>query len=214
MKLLRWAGASCIFTAAMLSHSVHAALIDADWMDLNDNLLTTDTVSHLSWLDLTETAGMSRNDVLAATSAGGKFHGFRYATADEVIDLWSQYGITLITATRVTADSLDDNIITAAQQLGNVYGLKIVNSDYGTLGLIDVDSNTPATTSGWAGAFRQSGQTFYEGPTINQLGNMESEAWLGSYLVTTVPVPPAFWLFASGLLGLTGVARQRNWPNK
>jgi hypothetical protein len=209
MKLLRRVGACGIFTAAMLSHTVHAALIDADWMNLNDNLLTTDTDSHLSWLDLTQTAGMSRNDVLAATDAGGMFDGFRYATADEVIDLWSQYGITLIPATRVTANSLDDNIITAAQQLGNVYGLEIATSDYGTLGLIEVDSNTPATTSGWAGAFRQSGQSFYEGPTISQLGNMQSEAWLGSYLVTTVPVPPAVWLFASGLLGLMGVARQR-----
>jgi len=39
-----------------------------------------------------------------------------------------------------------------------------------------------------------------------------SSAGIGLFAVydsTVVPVPPAVWLFGSGLLGLTGVARQK-----
>lgn len=212
MKRLRQVSAACVLTAILSSQPVAAALIDADWANLNDNLLTTDTASGLSWLDITETAGMSRDDVLAATATGGQFTGFRYATADEVIGLWSQYGITLSPATRIIENVLDDKIIAAAQQLGNLYGEIIAASDYGTLGLIEIDATSPTTTSGWSGAFRQAGQSYYEGPTIKSLAATESELWLGSYLVkpAIVPVPAAIWLFASGLLSLVGFARRRS----
>lgn len=196
--------------ATLFSFSVNAALVTADWKTMNDNLLTVDTISKLQWLDVTETGGMSRDEVVAEMGSGGKYEGFRYATSSEVIDLWSQYGITLTPATRTISNTLDTNIITAAQQLGNLYGEQIAASDYGTLGFIAIDNSSPGTTSGWSGAFRENGSSFYEGPTINSFSSGQSRDWLGSYIVTSiVPVPAAAWLFCSGLLGLAGVARRQ-----
>ncbi len=209
MKLLRLLGTLCLCTA--LSQSASAALIDADWMSSNDNLITTDTVSKLSWLDITVTAGLSRDEVLTQMETGGSFYGFRYATSTEVIDLWGQYGITLFQDIQtVTSGFLDPKIITASQQLGNLYGQAVSSSDYGTIGFIAIDPDSPSTTTGWTGAYRQNGNSYYEGPTNTSLLSVGSKPWLGSYVVTTVPVPAAFWLFASGLLGLIGIARKKS----
>lgn len=210
MKYLRLLSTVCAGIVTLFSLTANAALVNADWKVTDDDLITIDTVSKLHWLDITETGGMSRDAVLIEMGSGGMFDGFRYATSDEVIDLWSQYGITLTPATRITASNLDPNIITASQQLGNLYGLETSGSDYGTLGFIAIDNLSPGTTSGWSGAFRENGSSFYEGPTINAFSSGQSRDWLGSYIVTSVvPVPAAFWLFGSGLLTLIGFARSR-----
>jgi hypothetical protein len=46
--------------------------------------ITRDTDSGLDWLDLTETKGMSYNDVTAQLIQGGSLEGYRYATLLEV----------------------------------------------------------------------------------------------------------------------------------
>lgn len=42
-------------------------------------------------------------------------------------------------------------------------------------------------------------------PNVRSGGNV----WFDNFSVTTVPVPAAAWLFASGLIGLTGMARRK-----
>jgi hypothetical protein len=212
MKNLRLLSTLCACTVTLLSLSANAALVDADWKVMDDDLLTVDTVSQLAWLDITKTGGMSRDDVLAEMASGGVFAGFRYATSAEVIDLWSQYGIPLVSGEQTSVNnSLDPNIQTAAEQLGNLYGQAIASSDFGTLGLIAVDMSSPGTTSGWTGAFRQSGNSYYDGPTRSSVEFNDGKNWLGSYIVTTVvPVPGAFWLMLSGLLGFIGIARKKS----
>ncbi len=47
------------------------------------------------WLDITVTKTMSFDDVTNELSSGGRFAGFRYATASDLISLWESVGIQL-----------------------------------------------------------------------------------------------------------------------
>lgn len=82
MKFLRLASAA---TALFLSTSANSALID-------NNTFTTDTVSGLDWLDLTETSNRSYTDINAQLSVGGEFDGWRYASFADVTGFLDSFG--------------------------------------------------------------------------------------------------------------------------
>jgi len=57
------------------------------------NSVTVDTSTGLGWLNLTETVGLSYNQVLAETQPGGTFSGYSFATVPEVMTLYASAGI-------------------------------------------------------------------------------------------------------------------------
>ncbi len=78
--LLRSAVAMC---ALLILSGAQATLVSSDLNDADDGLLTLDTDTNLYWLDLTETANLSANQILGDTG-GWISQGFRYATRSEV----------------------------------------------------------------------------------------------------------------------------------
>jgi hypothetical protein len=70
---------------ALLSIGAQAELISTDWKVNNDGLATLDTDSGREWLDLTQTDGMSINQVSALLDT--TFHGWRLPTRAEVTSL-------------------------------------------------------------------------------------------------------------------------------
>lgn len=70
-----------------------ANLIQATDPSFGPNSLTIDTSTGLGWLDLTASAGLSYQQVLADTQPGGIYSGFRFATAQEVLTLYTSAGI-------------------------------------------------------------------------------------------------------------------------
>jgi hypothetical protein len=80
-----------IFKRAMLpacllfSLSAQAELVSADWLNNGDSLSTIDTVSGLTWLDLTVTQGQSYDSVVARLTTD--LSDWRLATAAEVYAL-------------------------------------------------------------------------------------------------------------------------------
>ena len=92
-----------IFTqiSILMGLLVFSAAVRADLISLDSPYGTAthtlDTDSDLLWLDLDITAGRSFNDVNSELGAGGEFEGYRYATLDEVLDLWIHAGIPDIT---------------------------------------------------------------------------------------------------------------------
>lgn len=68
-----------------------AALISSDLNTPGDGLLTRDTASRLEWLDLTQSTGLSWDQVEAGAS-GFLAQGFRHATAAEVRSVLDQLG--------------------------------------------------------------------------------------------------------------------------
>ena len=71
-------------------------LQEADWMAPGDGALTRDRNTGLEWLFAGK--DVSYDDVVVQMGPGGRFEGFRYATVNEVLELWSDAGIRLIGA--------------------------------------------------------------------------------------------------------------------
>jgi len=101
----------------------HAALVEVDsGFGLNSGTLDTDT--NLEWLDWTQTADISFNDMVPQLLAGGTYDGWRYATAAEVDTLYfSSAGINPLAP-----------IETRAAQILSLQGLLGQTSSSGTLG--------------------------------------------------------------------------------
>ena len=70
--------------AVAMAGSANAGYISLDWQEEGDELAFLDEDAGIEWLKLTETAGMSINDVQAELGAGGLYEGWRLASAFEV----------------------------------------------------------------------------------------------------------------------------------
>jgi len=211
-----------LFTClALFSLNASAALVSLDWQTPGDGMITRDTATSLDWLDLTATNNMSRDYVITQLGSGGQFAGMRYATTGEVLNLWSTLGIDLFGGTYYFGQ--DPLVAQATQLLGNVYcDYDCSVYPYGVTGL------TADLYSGYTDLYQRLGamvsnqtasepaRTWYENGTVTANYSTTSEVWLSHYLVrasvllpSSVPVPASVWLFGSGLLGLSGVARRR-----
>ncbi len=74
--------------------SAQAAFISQD-SSFGTDTITYDTDTGLEWLDLTESTGLSVNQVQAELGAGGLYEGFSYATRSDVETLFfTSAGIT------------------------------------------------------------------------------------------------------------------------
>ncbi|MDB5326424.1 MAG: hypothetical protein JWM57_1993 [Phycisphaerales bacterium] len=77
----------CILSILGMANAAQAALID-------QGITTRDTTTGRVWLDVTQSKSRSYLDVTANFSNGGDFSGYRYATEAEVLQLWTDAGIT------------------------------------------------------------------------------------------------------------------------
>lgn len=88
---------------SLLALPASADLIEQDLFAAGDALLTLDDVSGLRWLDLTETTGISMDDI-EADVGGWASRGFRHASTSEIYDLFERnighligrWGFTLV----------------------------------------------------------------------------------------------------------------------
>jgi len=189
------------------------------------------------WLELTETAGLSRDEVEAMLiDENSALYGYQYASRQQVRDLFLSYS---------TWDGLSgwhtDNTV--------VSGAVSFLSDFGDLPVVDIgersvtsvdgitvkyDSRLAATAhlgapencntrscyaqmqvllhQGEYVAATQSGATGWDADVMSRdFVTFQGNEGVGSYLVrtTVVPVPAAVWLFGSGLIGLAALARRK-----
>lgn len=72
-------------TLAGIASPVQAALAKADFLAINDGLLVIDSVTNLEWLTPVHTRGQPYNNAIVQGIIAE--HGFRYATAPEVISM-------------------------------------------------------------------------------------------------------------------------------
>lgn len=201
IKSISLAATTCIF----LSTSVNAALVSID-SDFGTNTLTHDSVSGLEWLDVTITSGDSYATVADQIGSGLLYDGFRFATRQEVFNLWDNAGLAhYLTGTGSQPNSA---LNTFTSFLGNTANDAGCLSCVGPIGFTAVDT----------GVFYQYGaygtSNFGFAPFVDNLfnaGDNPTSSITGSWLVTAspVPVPAAVWLFGSGLIGLAGFARRK-----
>lgn len=203
-----------IATALILSTNLNAALISDDLNTSGDGLITRDTTSGLSWLDLTETINLSYFQIQSELRNGGNLSGWRFATQTEVIGLWFNFGIDLSPGpSRHENGALDPKIFAATNFLGNTfrYGTEIGLNFTGVTGFLPLTDNQ-STIISEVGAFGINNERNHYYP-VNSLTHNLSDHFgpVGTYLVATtaVPVPPAVWLFGSSFIGLVGFARRK-----
>lgn len=89
---------SLLLTLALVllgsTSSAYAVLIEHDFKNTEDKLITYDSATGLEWLDLTVTQGrFSFDSIQSELTSGGEFQGFRYATLGEVESLLSSFGL-------------------------------------------------------------------------------------------------------------------------
>ena len=209
MKILKMITVS---TALVLSANTNAALISTDWNAAGDSLITYDDVSELSWLDLTETANISRDYVMTQFGTGGDFQGMRYATSGEVVALWSNFGIDLSAGNGGSTPGFNSGVQTATSYLGNVNcDYNCTNMPYGVEGVTSDIFN--ADRHEYLGAYwiDSYGTTYIDADNYSGWMDSSSAGYIGHYLVeaSVVPVPAAVWLFGSGLIGLAGFTRRK-----
>ena len=207
-----------------LSLSSHAAILDL-------GTITRDTATGLDWLDVTETRGLSYNQVTDQLGVGGDYEGYRYATTKE----WDQ----LIINFGFIGSSPDCG-------LGRLHCYESYGSDspiieqmIKTLGdtvAADMDEHMHTASTGPEGAGGTIGFIYSNNPgerliayifdgellgqpdmdtfdsvvTVQGAANSDyTNQGIGSFLVapSAVPIPAAGWLFMSALIGLLGKKR-------
>ena len=196
----------------IFSCAVRADLISQD-SPYGTDTLTLDTDSSLLWLDLDLTAGRSFNDVNSQLVVGGEFEGYRYATRDEVLQLWTHASIPDITQVGPTQESdftaanlapamaLTDLIsVTEVIPLGSVSeGLTATAPDGDdTMRIVGELSMCTEPVCKFIFPHQQNVALASLGPHLN--GVDEVVSYVGSYLVMpAVPVPGSAILFLSAL---------------
>lgn len=214
----RFYAATFLVAVLAVSGTVNAALVSVDWQLAGDNLITRDTTSGLDWLDLTETNNMSHNQIIPLLGSGELFDGWRYASGEETVALWGNFGVDLASSPSIRiAARIDPNIATAALMLGNVYPEYLPSTEFGLLGVTstphNANTNCGACAFSTVGAWTSITQALsgYSPLSSSWAQGGEASLNLGHYLVQTssVPLPAAVWLFGSGLIGLIGVAKYK-----
>jgi len=193
---------ACIFT--LFCTSTNAALIEIDLLSANDAFITRDTTTGLDWLDVTLTINRSVNEVLGGY--GGFINmGFRYATTDEVMTLYMHAPIVNFVSDIPANWPGAENLI---RLMGATHGSP--NDTEWSQGFAGL--NEPSIGSAYAPVIfsnliesQGAGADILVVPTAFDV----ADGNIGNYLVRAVPIPPALYLFGSGLLGLIGIDRKK-----
>ena len=226
-NVIKWI---CWFFAFGCSISVQAAIVqgnDPNQAAGDDGFnLTIDTNTGLRWLDLTLTNGRSFNDVSSNFAVGGDYEDYRHATRNEILSFWSNAGINY-TANYIHQPDNSMAISSLMEKLGLTLDLTYdggLGIYKGAGGWFDDTAYRPGATSP-SRVFLQyrvegpSGQPFCpDNPECIDAFLFQETVFsfdttqfvTGNMLVgTAVPVPAAFWLFGSAVLGLIGVTRRK-----
>ena len=153
----------------------------------------------LLWLDVSLTNGRAYTDVLAnLNNPSDIVYGYRYATGAEVSQLFTDAGIIIASCGGCDSSAIQ-NLITLLgptfappnYQYTEGFTADVISSSYESYAFLSTNG-TPSSSAGYL---------------ISYLGQER----VGSFLVSTTPLPAALPLFASGLgaLGLLGWRRKR-----
>jgi len=185
--------------------SANSAIID-------NGYYTTDTNTGLDWLDLTETAGKTYDDVAMELGVDGLYAGYRYATAIDVSALITNYTGTEDNGFWAVQFDADANIGGLIQLLGNTY----VDRSPSYLNYAEGMLATPFTLNGEVIGRDTVRIRDYEEELdgidyLDYYGFVYSGTPTSSFLVrnTSVPESSSVYLLAFGLLGLFGTTRRK-----
>lgn len=162
---------------------------------------TTDTATNLDWLDLTQTLGMSYDNVSAQLVAGGTFDGWRFASGDE-------FNLLISNWTGSTVSSYDE-VMWPKGTFGSLISMFGITSPTGaaySAGLIS--DTTPYPGQVWEAIIYAEASMPYDFTWAHRNMYYTNVGYiqLGSYLVressAPVPEPSTVILLGAGIIGL------------
>ena len=213
--------ALCSMLLIALPAIAHADLVDR-------GLQTYDTQSGLEWLDLSQTRGLSFDEVSAQLGVGGLYAGYRYATTLEAQTLLGEFGLPIVSYTTYAANTWAPNLANFDALLGlNVGGLgpaygfeaetgDVVGGSYHTLFYGTGSAMNTALNADPGDAFGAGDRLISHSAEVT-VGYSASyaERNLSHFLVrtavpvTAVPEPGTYALMLAGLAGVGWVSRRR-----
>jgi len=224
--------------ALSFSLSANAALLSID-SSFGADSVTRDTATGLDWLDVTQTRGLSYDQVNAQMVSGGLYEGWRYATVAELDQLIVNFGYSAVNQncsyTAIHCDLINvtqaELVETMIRMLGDTYDATVDQLNE----TADVSASGAGYTFGLLGSQNRASGYYdagliYDRETILRSNGAPYEddedtvqslttafipsystITLGSFLVapSPVPIPASVWLFASALLSLVGIKRKQ-----
>lgn len=203
-----------ITTSFIFSHQAQAALMSMADPVFGVDSITLDTDTGLEWLDVTLSVNRSFLDVSGELGAGGDFEGFRYASVDDLLTLFTNAAIPNV-------NNYSAANVGPAQALAILLGATGFQDAFPeTVGFTGT-SNTPGTRVvaliDYVVSINGGVTTDVYGATATTNSD-ESMALLGdnggswllrdASLPAPVPLPGAIWLFFSGMLAVFALRRQ------
>ncbi|MDD2734275.1 MAG: PEP-CTERM sorting domain-containing protein [Desulfuromonadaceae bacterium] len=191
-----------VFTLGMVTVP-EASLISQDLNASGDGLLTHDSSTGLSWLDLTATTGISYNDVLAGSGGYTTTLGFRYATAHEVGQLFFDAGVVQTNWAWGYWNFVNPNYVanaTLVSLLGITYPFDGLSTySYGLTG-----DSSGLGSHNYAIVGYNNHADYLALQTAGSFGDTSTSLCIGSFLVkdsAPVPEPSTLLLLCVGLAG-------------
>ena len=191
--------------------SVHAAILTANDPTIlgNGNLpddgynLTVDTETGYEWLDLSLSMGITYNTMISELGPGGMFEGFQHASNDDVLDLWTKFGLPTDSFPSVSSladgGTLADSFIDIAGETGTAFSgtwsftQGTTTSSYGANHVVLIVRNDGTSATAGNGG----------------VGDGTAGAQIGHWLYrTNVPEPSTLVLLASGAVALLAWRRR------
>jgi hypothetical protein len=217
--------------AAIAAISIFCALpAQAASVLIDQGNVTYDPGTKLQWLDVSETAGLSYNDILSNNGVNFIGDGWRFATDFEVDQLYRHAGVPLASYPNgqffFTADTNNPDYTTLehdAQLLGSQLGWTTQSgNDFSTTGFFDIHQ-TPRNPTAVLGVttlyvlgYLENGlnSRFTIGEDFDSIARNDRIATAGAMLVrggdvSVVPLPGGLMPFAAILLGLAGFNLRR-----
>jgi len=168
---------------------------------------TTDTISGLDWYDVSLTQGQSYNDIIPLTNTGGSLSDWSFATANEFRSMLANF-LDIPSSGYYSPSS--GTLLPLINMLGSTSSF---NNAYTIDGRVINGSTTTQLDRAFIGTNLNSE---FNDSAISHNGvisNTVNDSTVGSFLVrqsvAPVPVPAAFWLMGSGIIGLVSISRKK-----
>lgn len=210
-----------ILTLCTTPFLARATFVEKDWNG-QIGAATLDESTNLLWIDLTQTTGLTHNDVASELGASGIYAGFDFASETQIRTLLNEWfqipnedfsdpDPSTIHVKKLTF-SASDPLVNTTQAFVETFGITCPLAfcrGEKTLAFYRPDELTDDRLAEISiSVFTVLGSaeiSLSEQGTVNVITD---DNFTGHFLVSAIPAPPAFWLFISSIAGLMGF-RQR-----